>query len=487
MLLTVLPLVALGAQCSVPDADRVDCGHIGTNQQQCEASGCCWSPAGMGSQDPWCFFPAGVDACGELKMTASGTGFTPGFISEMKNNFRKNLNIDGSGGVVASPDTMVNGGGSYYYHWMRDAGLSTAAFMKTSNDSYTEVKTVMTAYTGWVKARQAEQDPHDISVLTEPKFELPSGEVFPGGWCRPQTDGPALRANSMTVWGEILRAQGLNAEVAEVVELIKTDLGWVVNNWQSNGCDLWEEVQSTDFFWNRMAYVHALNEAAAFFTKIGETSDAAQYKATAAAVRSSLAGHWNGYYFFEATIREVDGSVIHAIASFGGNDTEYGPLGDKAAKTVAFYEQVFCAQYPINNKDTKNGVPGVLIGRYPNDKYGGGNPWQLLSTAMAELYYKVAHGVGAHNAYQGTAREMPFKTEEFRGWREHLKADTPAQLIASAKAAGDSIMTRVHYHVQGNGVVYEQIDKNDGHQLSAFGLTWSYANILNALHMRSKL
>lgn len=28
------------------------------------------------------------------------------------------------GGVVASPDTDVPGGGSYYYHWMRDGGLS---------------------------------------------------------------------------------------------------------------------------------------------------------------------------------------------------------------------------------------------------------------------------------------------------------------------------------------------------------------------------
>ena len=26
---------------------------------------------------------------------------------------------------------------------------------------------------------------------------------------------------------------------------------WVVANWEQNGCDLWEEIQSTDFFWNR--------------------------------------------------------------------------------------------------------------------------------------------------------------------------------------------------------------------------------------------
>ena len=38
-----------------------------------------------------------------------------------------NLNIDGSGAVVAAPDTETPGG-SYYYHWMRDAGLSIKAW-----------------------------------------------------------------------------------------------------------------------------------------------------------------------------------------------------------------------------------------------------------------------------------------------------------------------------------------------------------------------
>jgi glucoamylase len=35
---------------------------------------------------------------------------------------------------------------------------------------------------------------------------------------------------------------------------IKRDLDWVVTGWNTNTCDLWEEVQSTDFFWNRMAH-----------------------------------------------------------------------------------------------------------------------------------------------------------------------------------------------------------------------------------------
>ncbi len=36
------------------------------------------------------------------------------------------------------------------------------------------------------------------------------------------------------------------------------------------GCDLWEEVRSDDFYFNRMAYVYSLNEVAKFADLIGE-------------------------------------------------------------------------------------------------------------------------------------------------------------------------------------------------------------------------
>ena len=37
------------------------------------------------------------------------------------------------------------------------------------------------------------------------------------------------------------------------------------------GCDLWEEVRSEDFYFNRMAYVYSLNVAADFGEMIGES------------------------------------------------------------------------------------------------------------------------------------------------------------------------------------------------------------------------
>lgn len=47
-------------------------------------------------------------------------------------------------------------------------------------------------------------------------------------------------------------AKLLNPEVAgKVWELVRRNLDWVAANHSSETCDLWEEVRSSDFFWNR--------------------------------------------------------------------------------------------------------------------------------------------------------------------------------------------------------------------------------------------
>jgi GH15 family glucan-1,4-alpha-glucosidase len=58
----------------------------------------------------------------------------------------------------------------------------------------------------------------------------------------------------------------------------------VKDNWKSEGFDLWEEVKSTDFYFNRMAYVYSLNVAADFGDMIGKT-EAAEYRALAETIR----------------------------------------------------------------------------------------------------------------------------------------------------------------------------------------------------------
>lgn len=86
------------------------------------------------------------------------------------------------GGVCASP-SKVNP--DYYYHWMRDGSLSMRAYMDINDNNYSVIQSKMSDYIQWVLNVQSEADPNNIDIRIEPKFNLPNGDVFTGGWCRP--------------------------------------------------------------------------------------------------------------------------------------------------------------------------------------------------------------------------------------------------------------------------------------------------------------
>ena len=65
----------------------------------------------------------------------------------------------------------------------------------------------------------------------------------------------------------------------------------------------------------------------------------------------------------------------------------YGPSSQEAAATIRFLTKAFCKEYKINQEALAAGKPGILIGRYPNDGYAGGNPWQLLTAVLGEVFY----------------------------------------------------------------------------------------------------
>ena len=117
----------------------------------------------------------------------------------MKKQFLANVGVQGTGAIVAAPDHNTPGG-SYYYHWERDGALTMAAVQASKLVDASQVQ----KYADWVAARQATQDPHGIDVRTEPKYEIPSGAVYDGAWCRPQNDGPGLRALALLSFADDL-------------------------------------------------------------------------------------------------------------------------------------------------------------------------------------------------------------------------------------------------------------------------------------------
>jgi glucoamylase len=269
-----------------------------------------------------------------------------------------------------------------------DVGLSIKAWLDINDNNYEMVKEVLEGYVKWVSIVQHKDDPNNIDVRIEPKFEIPSGDPYTGGWCRPQTDGPALRAMALSEWGLILQKAGhIDVAKNDVWPLVKFDLEWVTPNWDSEGCDLWEEIRSRNFFFNRMAYIYSLNTAADFADSIGDNSMLAkEYRDKANEILEATKDHWNGEFIVSMDgDRPQDGSVIHAITTFG--KYLYGPSSNEAAATILTVSKTFCREYKINQDENTLGKPGVLIGRYPGDHYAGGNPWQLLTAVLAECFY----------------------------------------------------------------------------------------------------
>lgn len=479
--------------CDISDGDRQDCGQMGTTQGECEGKGCCWRPAqySIGLKDtPWCYQPDGGSGptdppsgdCSSFNWDASDPGFTDSFYETMKANYRANLNVEGCGAVVAAPDGNTPGG-SYYYHWMRDAGLSIKTWLDVNDNDHDAVSEVLDAYAGWVAKVQQKNDPNGIDVRVEPKFTIPDGEPYTGGWCRPQTDGPALRAMALSKWGMLMVKHNRKAEaLGDVWPQVSFDMEWVVDNWRQSGCDLWEEFTSDDFYWNRMAYVYSLNAAADFAESVGQ--DGGTWRGLASTIAGETSGHFNGDFIYEAHGREKDGAVIHAIITFG--EFLHAPSSAEAAKTAATYNRAFCEEYPLNQQLNGQGMPGVLIGRYPGDSYAGGNPWQLLTAAHGELYY-----LGAETFARAAAAGQRELGEDGQAWAQVLELpsnSSTAELARRSLSAGNAVMTRLWEHVKNDGGrIDEQIDKYSGAQTSAQALTWSYANILHALHTHKRV
>ncbi len=265
---------------------------------------------------------------------------------------------------------------------------------------------------------------------------------------------------------------------------IKYDLDYVVSGYSSNTCDLWEEIRDPDFFWNRVTMKKALIAGAAFATQMGDSASAEVYSSTMRAINATLySAHFNGDFVQECAARTRDTAVIVGFNSgYDESDDMFAPTSVEVARTVASYNALFCGEYSVNAVDSSKALPGVLYGRYAGDTYAGGNPWVLSTAALAGLFYRGASHVLRHGVPSAAA---------LKEWQIAFNSPSELPTSASALAAvfanqGDGVLVRLRSHVLARGLhLDEQIDRNNGEQLSAKDLTWSYAEVLNAMHHRN--
>jgi glucoamylase len=210
-----------------------------------------------------------------------------------------------------------------------------------------------------------------------------------------------------------------------------------------------------------------LIEGAALAQKLGDSQAASWYLSQAAQIQSQLGRHWDkqrqilvpttnwtgGIPYKESGL---DASVVLGLLH-GAPEPSFLPLDSAGVRsTVQRLTQTFQSIYAINNR---SGLPGVAIGRYPEDLYGGthfrhGNPWVLLTAAFANYHYRVA------------------------------RISEDAQTARNEIQLGDQFMERIRYHQNPDGSLAEQIDRDSGYMVSARDLTWSYVEFVEASFAR---
>jgi glucoamylase len=141
----------------------------------------------------------------------------------------------------------------------------------------------------------------------------------------------------------------------------------------------------------------------------------------------------------------------------------------------------FFNAYSINQKLIT--TPGLLVGRYLGDTYGGGNPWILSTAQLASVLFEVAFDLRQNGTVSSTALAT---------WNNvldsSLQASDAKSLANSLISAGDGVMQRLDALVKSYSYqLSEQLDKASGVELSATNLTWSYAEVLNAVSIRARL
>ena len=309
-------------------------------------------------------------------------------------------------------------------------------------------------YVQWVLKVQNQDDPHGIDIRTEPKYTIPDGKPFSGGWCRPQTDGPGLRAKTLSEYGLAL----LEAGKADFVKqnlwtgsedkhggAVKYDLDWLALNWQQSGCDLWEEIQSEDFFWGRYTMRASLEIGAQFAEKMGDKDAASRYRGVKADIEKTLMGHFDGTFVFESQNRKKDSAVIEAFNVGDLNDGMFNVLGKEVLGTVITLNDLFCNAYEINQKDGAAGIPGILYGRYENDNYDGGNPWVLLSASLATLLYRQADFAHPISSFESSARFRHFLAS-CRQQQPFLQKALTLPSTASSSRPHTLRQVHIHFH-----------------------------------------
>lgn len=414
------------------------------------------------------------------------------------------------GVVVASPQKKDP---DYFKHWIRDAALVYEVVrllsLKMEPKKAAQLDNLIKDYVYLSRQNQLAQT---LTGLGEPVFHV-DGKPFIGPWGRPQNDGPALRALTLTRFAHHLLDGGQTEFVRTWLyenelparTVIKADLEYVSHHWTDKSFCLWEEVKA-DHFYTRIVQMQSLVEGADLADRLGDSGAASWYRQQAAQIAVALGNHWDDQgKKIRVSLNRVEGvdykrselDIAVLLGALHTNTQGSVIYSEGMMSTVAQIVDSFRRLYPINQRQN---VPGVAIGRYPEDIYSGngfagGNPWVLATAAVAEYHYLLANRV----AKSGTVMVSPALVKllspkmqkQVKNWKLVATPATNQEhtmlIVQDLKEQGDQYLARIKYHTPDNGSMAEQMDRHSGFMTSAGDLTWSYAAFLTANWAREEL
>jgi glucoamylase len=268
------------------------------------------------------------------------------------------------------------------------------------------------------------------------------GTLDISSWPRPQHDGIATRALTLSRW---LRLPALKPEARRAAtQLQAADLDYTRRHWAEPCYDIWEEDLGLHYY--------TLCAAAA---ALGDEPAAAE-------ITRRLDAYWDeagGFYHSRvlagggASPKQLDIAVILAAVHTDLPGPRHSPQDPRMQATLQRLEELFAAQYPINAN--RPAGAGPAMGRYAGDVYYSGGAYYFSTLGAAELCYLAAcraHPAAAHS------------------W----------------VARGDAFLETVRAFTPPGGDLSEQFDQRSGAQTSARHLTWSYAAFISAAAARSR-
>ncbi|KAJ2817245.1 hypothetical protein FBU31_006292 [Coemansia sp. 'formosensis'] len=412
------------------------------------------------------------------------------------------------GAVCASPSRARP---DYYYAWTRDSALVMNEILSWPDDNNTDI--VLDHYVAFTRHVQAL---HSTYGLGEAKYHM-NGSVFTGSWCNAQTDGPAIRALALIRLAERrLPHQSIDYLFGSWGAPIRVDLDYVAGVWWQNGyCDIWEESRGLHFY-TALAQHHALKAGAKIAHRVGDKEAGERYARVAADIEVMLRDkfttitrphlpttiEWSGG--LPTKHSNLDTQVLLASLHFA-KEGAFSVNSSEMLSTVLAILRRFESLYDINHVTNTEihgiSVPlGVAAGRYPEDVYDGvgtsrGNPWSLVTSALAEYHYRLALAY-AQTEHVAVSPELTALLEwtapylqsggEFNATLLYSR-DGYQGLLSYLLKAGDLYMARVAKHTDRDHTMYEQWNRYTGYGQGAKHLTWSYAAHMSAARARSEL